>query len=424
MSISTLKGSKVEAKLWAPLAEVEEEAQKQLQNTASLPWVEHVLAMPDIHTGFGVPVGSVVAMKDAVAPGIVGVDIGCGMMAYRTNLVSTDLPKDLSKLRERIENVIPHGTGGAHVAPMVEASTNKELYERLQQAEQKKCSMEKALQQLGSLGSGNHFIEVCVEDASGRVWLMLHSGSRNFGLQVAESHAWKAEALPWNQDIPDKKLAAFLRSDINFDGYWRDMQTAQEYARVNRELMMQLLLQSFDMEGFKITEVDTKVNCHHNYAVEEEHGGQKMIVARKGAISARKGELGIIPGAMGRKSYIVEGLGNEESLQSASHGAGRTMSRSKATKTFSLDDLRATTQGVECHIGKGVLDEIALAYKDIQKVMANQADLVKPIHELRSVLTVKGHDEKQKYDRKEKGKEQDNSRKEARREKDKRKFGV
>jgi tRNA-splicing ligase RtcB len=213
-------------------------------------------------------------------------------------------------------------------------------------------------------------------------------------------------------------LATLIRGTPEFDQYLFDMTTAQDYARANRDTMMYLLFQAMKAEGLEDKGEDSwTINCHHNYAAEEEHNGEKLIVARKGAISARKGELGIIPGAMGRKSFIVEGLGNPESLNSASHGAGRVMSRSKALKTFSLDDLRASTQGVECHIGKGVLDEIAMAYKDIDKVMANQADLVKPLYELRSVLTVKGHDDKIKSERRERQKQQDIERREQRNEK-------
>ena len=415
MPISVLKGENIEVKLWVPLNKIEDGAQQQIQNVLALPWVEHVNIMPDVHMGFGVPVGSVVAMRDAVAPGMVGVDIGCGMAAYRTNLTEEWLadPDVRIKLRERIEGLIPHGTGGGHQNPLEEALANKELQEHIQQADQTNCSMQKALQQLGSLGSGNHFIEVCV-DLDHRVWLMLHSGSRNFGLQIADSYGKKAEVLSHNQNLPDKKLSAFMRGDPNFDAYWRDMLVAQEYARFNRELMMGLLIQAFEMERFCIGNIDIKINCHHNYAMDEIHGDQTLIVARKGAISARVGEFGIIPGAMGRKSFIVEGLGNEESLQSASHGAGRKMSRSKANKTFSLDDLRATTQGVECYVGKGVLDEIALAYKDIDQVMANQVDLVKPIFELRSILTVKGHDDQRKREHKQNEKKRDNNRRELR----------
>jgi tRNA-splicing ligase RtcB len=397
-----MDGQQVPVLLWAPLHEVESEALTQLRNTANLPSARYVRAMPDVHAGFGVPVGSVVALKDAVAPGIVGVDIGCGMDALRTSLTPAMLPKDLKGLRLRIEEFIPNGTGCAHETahPGTKAPEFEELWERVKQTRQSRCSLENAKRQMGTLGSGNHFIEVC-EDQEGRIWLMLHSGSRNFGKEVADSYAHLAEEHPINRDLPDKRIAVFPRESPDFADYWRDMQTAQEYARLNRQLMMDLLLSALHAEGLDYAPVDMRVSCHHNYATEEVIDGEKLIVARKGAIEAKEGQWGIIPGAMGRKSFIVQGLGNPESLMSASHGAGRKMSRSKANKTFTLDDLRESTKGVECHIGKGVLDEIAMAYKDIEVVMQNQADLVTPMFELHSLLTVKGHDEKMRRDRKE-----------------------
>lgn len=420
MALSKLQGTKTDVLLWSPLEEVEAEAQKQLINAASMAHAVKVLSMPDVHTGYGVAVGSVVALKDAVCPNIVGVDIGCGMMAHKTNLTYDMLPKDLAPLRARIEEFVPMGTGQCHEtpSPLTEAPQFEDLWARVEAAEQTKCSLEKAKQQMGSLGSGNHFIEVCV-DKEECVWLMLHSGSRNFGLQVAESHQWKASVLPMNAGLPDQSLAVLPRGSPDFNAYWRDMQTAQLYAKLNRDLMFELLLQALKAEGLKVEMTNIGVNCHHNYAVEEVHEGQTLIVARKGAISAKLGEMGIIPGAMGRKSFIVEGLGSLESLMSASHGAGRKMSRSKANKTFSLDDLRASTKGVECHIGKGVLDEIAEAYKDVDRVMANQADLVKPLYELRAVLCAKGHDEKIKADRKAQAKEREADRRDERKHKEK-----
>lgn len=415
MALSRLQGTQTEVLLWSPLEEVELEAQKQLINTASLAQAVKVLSMPDVHTGYGVAVGSVVALKDAVCPNIVGVDIGCGMMAYRTNLTADMMPKDLSSLRARIEEFIPMGTGQCHEDPseLIKAPQYEELWARVAAADQTKCTMEKAQQQMGSLGSGNHFIEVCL-DKEDHVWLMLHSGSRNFGLQVAEVYQWKASLMPINANLPDQSLAVLPRGSPEFKNYWTDMQTAQLYAKLNRDTMFELLLRALKAEGLKVETTDIGVNCHHNYAMEEVHEGQTLVVARKGAISARLGEMGIIPGAMGRKSFIVEGLGSVESLMSASHGAGRKMSRTKAKNTFSLDDLRASTKGVECHIGKDVLDEIAEAYKDIEKVMLNQADLVRPLYELRSILTAKGHDQKIKVDRKAEAKEREAERREAR----------
>jgi len=394
MSISKMEGQNVPVLLWAPLHEVESEALTQLRNVANLPSVRYVRAMPDVHTGFGVPVGSVVALKDAVSPGIVGVDIGCGMRALRTSLREEMLPKDLKALRLRIEEFIPAGTGCAHASTDHVKGDNvyDELWERVKQTRQAKCSLEKAQRQMGTLGSGNHFIEVCA-DTDGFVWLMLHSGSRNFGKEVAESYTHLAEAHPVNRDLPDKRVAVFPCESPDFADYWRDMQTAQMYAELNRHLMMQLLGLSFESMHLETGHVGPSISCHHNYAIEEEINGEKLIVARKGAIEAREGQWGIIPGAMGRKSFIVQGLGNEESLMSASHGAGRRMSRSKANKTFTVEDLKESTKGVECFIGKGVLDEIAMAYKDIAVVMQNQVDLVVPKYELHALITVKGHNE-------------------------------
>jgi len=416
MARSTLTGSKVTAKLWLPFEEVELEARNQILNAASLPWVTHVAVMPDCHAGKGVNVGSVIALQGAVAPNLVGVDISCGMAAMRLAITGSELPKDLHKLRLCIERFIPTGVGMEHpTIELAQAPKYNELWQKVSIAEQSKCSLEKAQRQLGTLGSGNHFLEICV-DTEDRVWLMLHSGSRNFGLQVAQSHAWKAEVLPMNSDLPDKTLSVLPRGTPDFDAYWRDMLCASLYAKSNREMMLDLFCRALDFEGVKV-EPTLQVECCHNYATEEEHDGKKLIVARKGAISARKGEMGIIPGAMGRKSFIVEGLGNPESLQSASHGAGRKMSRTKALKTFSLEDLKISTKGVECHLGKGVLDEIGEAYKDIAAVMENQKDLVRPLFELRSILTVKGHEDTIQRDRKAKAKDRDESRREARRDK-------
>ena len=399
-----IKGNITDAKLWLPIEEVEDTALIQIQNTANLPWVEHLAIMPDCHAGVGVTIGSVVATKGAVAPNIVGVDIGCGCVAVRTNLTLNDLPKNLAPLRERIESLVPHGTGKQHETPSADISFlsfGNDIAEEIRVSLNNcditdKGSVDKALCQLGTLGSGNHFIEVSV-DLEDRIWIMLHSGSRNFGLRIAECHAKKAELLPWNIGLPDPSLSVFLDDGAGFSEYWNGMQVAQKYAKLNRNLMIHSVLKALDLENLSITHVDEGVNCHHNYATKEIHFGEELIVARKGAISARKGELGIIPGAMGRKSFIVEGLGNAESLSSASHGAGRCMSRSKAKKTFSVEDLKESTKGVECHVGKGTLDEIAEAYKDIEKVMECQSDLVKPIHELRALLCVKGHDEKKKF---------------------------
>jgi len=402
MPISTMDGQRIPVKLWIPLQEVESQALTQLRNAANLQWARYVCAMPDVHSGVGVTIGAVVALKDAVAPNVTGVDLGCGMNAIQTSLKEEDLPKYLQKLRLHIEELIPCGTGRAHEAPhpATKEDKYKELWDRVEQAEKGTCSIEKAKCQMGSLGSGNHFIEICV-DTNGYVWLMLHSGSRNFGKEVAETHARKTPLFSYNKDLPNAALGVFLKGTPEFDAYWRDMQTAQLYAKLNRELMMELLKDALCEEVPKANFLPLYISCHHNYAVEEEHFGESLIVTRKGAISARKGEMGIIPGARGRKSFIVEGLGNPESLFSASHGAGRLMSRGEAKRKYTLEDLERSSHGIECYVGKGVIDEIAEAYKKIETVMAYQADLVKPVFELRALINIKGHDDKTKQDRKE-----------------------
>ena len=400
MSLSIMNGQQIPVKLWAPIHEVESEALTQLRNAANLPWARYVCAMPDVHTGVGITVGAVVALKDAVASNIVGVDIGCGMDAIQTSLREEDLPKDLHNLRLRIEALIPCGTGMSHDGyhPATKENRFMELWDRIEQAEKGNCTLEKAKSQMGTLGSGNHFIEVCV-DTAGWVWLMLHSGSRNFGKEVADTHAKKANLLSHNINIPHA-LAVFLRGTPEFDAYWRDMQTAQLYAKMNRQLMMEILHVALCEEVYEASLLPPYISCHHNYATEEEHFGEKLIVARKGAIEARLGQKGIIPGARGRKSFIVEGLGNPESLFSASHGAGRRMSRGDAKRRYTLEDVTRSSQGIECYVGKGVIDEIAEAYKNIERVMENQADLVKPIVELRAIINIKGHDDRTKQDRK------------------------
>lgn len=397
MALSELQGDVVAAKLWIPREEVEASALEQMRNAASLPWARHVLAMPDIHAGHGVAVGSVVALRGAVAPNIVGVDIGCGMTAMRTGLTEDRLPAYLSGLRAAIEAAIPAGAGRAHETPVerpfwVADKDWDSLWADISRAECR-CSVDTVRRQLGTLGSGNHFIEVCVEDRDGSVWLMLHSGSRNFGKQVCDSWAARAAELPHNRGLSDPALAVFLEGTPEFDGYWRDMEAAQRYAEVNRGVMLALLDQALRREPAGPTRVArAPFSCCHNYATLEEHFGEQLVVARKGAIRVGGGR-GIIPGAMGRKSYIVRGLDNAEALFSASHGAGRRMSRGQATRTFTVEDLREQLRGVECHIGPGVLDEAPGAYKDLDTVMRHQADLVSVEHELRSVLTVKGHDD-------------------------------
>jgi tRNA-splicing ligase RtcB len=387
MSLATLKG-KVPIKLWTRIEEVESAALTQLKNIAALPWCfSHVAVMPDVHLGKGATVGSVVAMKDAIAPAAVGVDIGCGMAAQLTSLTSHDLPENLAELRAAIEEEIPVGFA-AH--PDAGLSYELSLFDEFGALTDAVQSLEgKARKQLGSLGGGNHFIELCL-DTEDRVWLMLHSGSRNIGKELAEIHIKRAKKLAHNQALPDRELAVFLAGTREMSEYRRDLFWAQRYALLNRQVMLELYRKT--LERFVRADVtfDAPILCHHNYVAEEVHYGESVLVTRKGAIRAGLGDLGIIPGSMGTRSYIVRGRGNAESFQSASHGAGRRMSRSAAKRKFSLADLREQTAGVECRKDHGVLDEIPGAYKRIDKVMENQADLVEIVAELKQVMCIKG----------------------------------
>jgi len=389
MSLATLKGALAPIHLWAPIHEIESCALDQLKRVSALPWVfHHVAAMPDVHFGKGATVGSVIAMKDAVAPAAVGVDPGCGMAALRTSLTAGQLPDSLSELRSAIEAAIPQGFN-QHKAPLPAARTLKSLWEDFENlTDEVQALGAKAKLQIGTLGGGNHFIELCLDEAD-RVWVMLHSGSRNIGKELAEVHIHKARKLAHNQHLPDKDLAVFLKGTREMEAYLHDLSWAQDYAACNRSAMLgliqELLRARFSEIGF-----DAPILCHHNYVAREKHFGEDVLVTRKGAIHAGEGELGIIPGSMGAKSFIVKGKGNPESFCSASHGAGRRMSRGEAKRRFSKTDLEAQTSGIECRKDFGVLDEIPGAYKDIDEVMAHQVDLVEPIHTLKQVLCVKG----------------------------------
>jgi tRNA-splicing ligase RtcB len=342
--------------------------------------------MPDVHLGKGATVGSVVAMKGAVAPAAVGVDIGCGMAAQRTNLTSHDLPESLRALRGDVERAIPVGIA-QHEDPVVHKK--HPLLGEFPSLTKEVSGLEgKMKRQLGTLGGGNHFIELCL-DTEDRVWLMLHSGSRNIGKELAEIHIARAKKLAHNQDLPDRDLAVFLAGTPEMEAYRHDLFWAQRYAFLNRELMLELYCGVLS-QHFPTVQFEAPILCHHNYVAEEVHFGEALLVTRKGAIRAGKGELGIIPGSMGTKSYIVRGLGNSEAFESASHGAGRRMSRGQAKKRFTPNDLVEQTAGVECRKDPGVLDEIPGAYKDIDRVMANQRDLVEVVAELKQVLCVKG----------------------------------
>lgn len=377
--------AEIPIKIWAPTEEVEAIAMKQLHTVAALPWAfHHVAVMPDVHAGVGCTVGSVIAMKDAISPAAVGVDIGCGMSAVRTNLPVHQLPDNLADLRGDIEAVIPVGFNW-YEEPVAKST----LFERFDELHPGVQDLKaKTQRQLGTLGGGNHFVEISI-DTKGLVWLMLHSGSRGIGNKLAQIHIEIAQKLAHNQALPDRDLAVFLAKTPEMAAYRHDLSWAQEYALQNRQVMLHRL-QAVIAAGFPGIDFAEPIHCHHNYVAEEMHFGEEVLVTRKGAISARAGQLGVIPGSMGAKSYIVSGLGNPDSFNSASHGAGRRMSRGQAKRTFTIADLEAQTAGVECRKDEGVLDEIPGAYKDIDKVMANQKDLVTIIAELKAVLCVKG----------------------------------
>lgn len=391
-----LRGAKASTLLWAHEHEIEPAAAQQLRGIAALPWVHGVRVMPDVHLGKGATVGSVIAMEQAVSPSAVGVDIGCGVNAVRTSL-TVDQLDELAVLRAAIENAVPVGfrahetaLGGRVLGRRLAAQAAKlassfgDLHEGVQHRESR------AGQQLGTLGGGNHFIELCV-DAEDRVWITLHSGSRNIGKELAERHIAVAKTLPQNTDLPDRDLAVFLRGTPEMDAYRRDLSWAQDYAMISRSIMLRLV-KTVVAEHFAkaVVTFDDEINCHHNYVSEEEIDGRQMLVTRKGAIRAGKGDLALIPGSMGTGSYIVRGLGNPASFQSASHGAGRRMSRNAAKRTFTVDDLAAQTAGIESRKDAGIVDEIPAAYKDIHSVINAQKDLVEVVQHLRTVLCVKG----------------------------------
>lgn len=388
-------------KAWVKGVPLEDGARRQLENVAGLPFVhEHVAVMPDVHFGRGATVGSVIPTKGAIIPAAVGVDIGCGMMAMRTSLTAEDLPDSLVKLRDEIERKVPVGNGrrGNHKHTSARAATALEasnMHDRLKLILDKHPRIQRTAfaKQLGTLGGGNHFIELCL-DEEGRVWVMLHSGSRGTGNVIGSYFIQEARAALEKRvlgyHVPDKDLAFFVEGEDLFDDYTNAVGWAQDYARLNREVMMDRvllvmreLLPSFSLEK-------EAVNCHHNYVEKEHHFGADVWLTRKGAVSAQRGELGIIPGSMGAKSFIVRGKGNAESFCSCSHGAGRVMSRGDAKRRFSVEDHIKATEGVECRKDAGVLDETPAAYKDIEAVMAAQTDLVEIVHTLKQVVCVKG----------------------------------
>ncbi|MET9425145.1 MULTISPECIES: RtcB family protein [unclassified Streptomyces] len=397
MSYVEMPGAKVPIRMWTDPSTVEDVALQQLRNVATLPWIKGLAVMPDVHYGKGATVGSVIAMHGAVCPAAVGVDIGCGMSAVRTSLTANDLPGDLSRLRTRIEQAIPVGRGmhDEMVDPGrvygLQAGGWDGLWDRFDTvADAVKFRRERATKQMGTLGGGNHFVEVCV-DTSGAVWLMLHSGSRNIGKELAEHHIGEAQKLPHNQGLVDRDLAVFVSDTPQMAAYRNDLFWAQEYAKYNRAVMMGLLKEVIRKEFRKAkVSFEQEISCHHNYVAEERYAGMDLLVTRKGAIRAGSGDFGIIPGSMGTGSYIVKGLGNEASFNSASHGAGRKMSRNAAKRRFSARDLEEQTRGVECRKDSGVVDEIPGAYKPIEKVIDQQRDLVEVVAKLKQVVCVKG----------------------------------
>jgi tRNA-splicing ligase RtcB len=377
-------------------AEVEPDARLQLVNISKLPIVHHhVAAMPDVHLGIGATVGSVIPTKRAIIPAAVGVDIGCGMMAARLSLTGNDLDENaLKKIFHRIEKEIPVGFGqhdDAREAARPFKRGLSRILEKHPQIDKRKGKKSSWAHQMGTLGGGNHFIEVCLDEA-GRVWAMLHSGSRGIGNAIGTYfiELAKKDLQKNNLHVPDADLAYFPEGAAHFDDYVEAVGWAQDYARANREEMMDLVLEAMrrHLPAFEVT--GAAVNCHHNYVERETHYGEDVWLTRKGAIRAREGELGIIPGSMGARSYIVRGKGSAESFDSCAHGAGRRMSRNNARKLFSVEELIEQTRGVVCRKDRGVLDEIPGAYKDIDEVMANQSDLVDVVHTLKQVLCVKG----------------------------------
>lgn len=390
--MKVLRKDGVPIKAWIDGVQLEDQAEQQLYNIAAMPFIHHhVAAMPDVHWGMGATVGSVIPTRGAIIPAAVGVDIGCGMNAIRTSLKASDLPESLAQLRNDIERSVPVGFN-EHKLPVKDAWLPKMLTMRFASLLGTMTKdLGKTSCQLGTLGGGNHFIEVCI-DENQDVWVVLHSGSRGIGNKIG-SHfiaLAKKDMERYFISLPDTNLAYFPEGTENFDDYVEAVSWAQAYAFENRRCMMALVLKSMKhrLPAFEITQ--EAINCHHNYISLENHFGSNIYLTRKGAIRARLGDLGVIPGSMGTRSYIVRGLGNAESFHSCSHGAGRAMSRTEAGKRFTLADHATATAGVECRKDKGVIDETPGAYKDIDAVMAAQTDLVEIVHTLKQVLCVKG----------------------------------
>lgn len=386
--------------MWADETGIEEPAIRQLRNVSALPWTHGLRVMPDVHYGKGATVGSVIAMHQAVAPAAVGVDIGCGMTAVRTNLSPDRLPDDLGRLRRTIERGVPVGNG-AHKdhSPTIDRHGGlkrrfKEMREGFESLQARRLARSfgrleaKAVNQIGTLGGGNHFIELCAGDDD-RIWVTLHSGSRGIGNRLAQEHMEVAQSLTHNKGLVDRDLAVFLSHTPQMEAYLHDLWWAQSYALLNRDVMLASICDDLSRHIPRIAFEDP-IRCHHNYVAVETYDDLELIVTRKGAIRAGKGDLGVIPGSMGTGSYIVRGLGNPASYESASHGAGRRMSRSQAKQRFTTEDLAEQTRGIECRKDPGVIDEIPAAYKDIDEVIRAQSDLVEVVARLRTLLCIKG----------------------------------
>jgi tRNA-splicing ligase RtcB (3'-phosphate/5'-hydroxy nucleic acid ligase) len=399
----------VPVKMWTQGVPVEAEAMQQLDNAARLPIVfKHVAVMPDVHYGIGATIGSVIPTIKAIIPAAVGVDIGCGMIACKTSLRAADLPDSLTVLRSEIEKAVPHGMSpkqfrrdganrdkGSWETPPTEADAAwAQLVDEFEAicVDYPRLKNTNNYRHMGTLGGGNHFIEVCLDETGG-VWIMLHSGSRGVGNAIGTHfiELAKKDAELHERNLPDKDLAYFEEGAQYFGDYVRGVGWAQKFARLNREVMMQRVIGALRKVITKPFETHLEaVNCHHNYVQKETHFGQEVFVTRKGAVSAKAGELGIIPGSMGAKSFIVRGKGNVDSFMSCSHGAGRSMSRTKAKKLFTIADQIKATEGVECRKDADVIDEIPMAYKDIDAVMLAQRDLVEVVYTLKQVVCVKG----------------------------------
>jgi tRNA-splicing ligase RtcB len=391
-------------KLWTQGVPVEDEARKQLAGIAKMPFIyKHVAVMPDVHLGKGSTIGSVIPTQGAIIPAAVGVDIGCGMMACKTTLSASDLPDSLAPLRSAIEKAVPHGMsprkqgrdkGSWDTPPTQVDAFWAALAPGFERITQKNPRLKNTnnYRHLGTLGGGNHFVEVCLDEANA-VWFMLHSGSRGVGNAIGSLFIEKAKEDMRKHfiNLPDRDLAYFPVGTEHFDDYVEAVGWAQHFARLNREAMMQAVVGAARSVIGKPFETHVEaVNCHHNYVQEETHFGEKVLVTRKGAVRAGLGELGIIPGSMGARSFIVRGKGNAEAFESCSHGAGRTMSRTEAKRRFTVADQALATAGVECRKDADVIDEIPMAYKDIDAVMHAQRDLVEIVHTLKQVVCVKG----------------------------------